>query len=153
MSTMVPSSDEQRPFVSSRFVVKFGSLTGNFKEVSGLSIDIEEVESTIVNDKGMQISRWTPGTVNYGELTLKREFTGDRAFWDWHLEMCGGKRKEGYRNGSVTFHDLNGDPLDSWSIEKAWPSKWSADDMAVGSADPMMEEITVQYELLKRGAG
>lgn len=152
MTTVVAGSDEQRPFVASRFAVKFGTLEGVFTDVSGLSIDIEEVESTIVNAKGQQITRWTPGTVNYGELTLKREFTGDRGFWDWHLEMVEGKRSEGYRNGSITLFDLDASILDSWSIERAWASKWSASDLDSGAADPMIEEITIQLEFLKRGA-
>jgi phage tail-like protein len=152
MTTIVAGSDNQRPFVASRFVVEFGSLKGVFTEVSGLSIDIEEVESVIVNEKGQQITRWTPGTVNYGELTLKREFTGDKAFWDWHQEMVRGDRQAGYRNGSITMYDLDASILDSWSIEKAWPSKWSASDLDSGSADPMIEEITIQLEVLRRGA-
>lgn len=152
MTTVVPGSDTQRPFVASRFVVEFGALKGVFTDVSGLSIDIEEVESTIVNEQGQQVTRWTPGTVNYGEITLKREFTGDKAFWDWHQQMAEGKRDEGYRNGSISLYDLNGDLLDSWSVERAWPSKWSASDLDSGSADPMIEEITLQIELLKRGS-
>ncbi len=152
MTTIVASSDEQRPFVASRFTVKFGSLEGVFSDVSGLSIDIEEVESTIVTAKGEQITRWTPGTVNYGELTLKREFTGDKGFWDWHMEMVRGDRKAGYRDGSITMYDLDGSILDSWSIEKAWASKWSASDLDSGSADPLIEEVTIQLEFLKRGA-
>jgi phage tail-like protein len=152
MTTVVASSDEQRPFVASRFVVEFGALKGVFTEVSGLSIDIEEVESTIVNEQGMQITRWTPGTVNYGELTLKREFTGDKGFWDWHMEMVRGDRRAGYRNGSITLYDLNSDPLDSWTIHRAWPSKWSASDLDSGSADPIIEDITIQLEYLQRGA-
>jgi len=151
MTTIVAGSDEQRPFVASRFVVEFGSLTGLFTDVSGLSIDIEEVESTVVNLKGEQVTRWTPGTVNYGELTLKRELTGDKGFWNWHVEMAKGDRKAGYRNGSITLYDLDASMLDSWSIERAWPSKWSASDLDSGSADPIIEEITIQLELLKRG--
>jgi phage tail-like protein len=152
MTTIVAGSDEQRPFVASRFAVKFGALEGVFTDISGLSIDIEEVESTIVNAQGVQITRWTPGTVNYGELTLKREFTGDKGFWEWHVQMANGDRKAGYRDGSITMFDLDASMLDSWSIEKAWPSKWSASDLDSGSADPMIEEITIQLELLRRGA-
>jgi phage tail-like protein len=152
MTTVVASSDDQRPFVASRFVVEFGSCKGTFTEVSGLSIDIEEVESVIVTEKGEQITRWTPGTVNYGELTLKREFSKDKAFWDWHMEMVKGDRKAGYRDGSITLYDLDGAILDSWSVQKAWPSKWSASDLDSSGADPMIEEITVQLEYLQRGA-
>jgi|SRR6056297_244660 len=152
MTTVVASNDDQRPFVASRFVVEFGALKGVFTDVSGLSIDIEEVESTIVNEQGQQITRWTPGTVNYGEITLKREFSGDKAFWDWHVQAAEGKRADFNRNGSISLYDLNSDLLDSWTIERAWPSKWSASDLDSGSADPMIEEVTVQIEFMKRGS-
>ena len=61
MTTIVPGSTETTPFLSSLFNVEFGPAGGVFTEVSGLNIDIEEVESVVVNESGKEVTRWTPG--------------------------------------------------------------------------------------------
>lgn len=148
MTTIVPGSTETTPFLSSLFNVEFGPAGGVFTEVSGLSIDIEEVESVVVNESGKEVTRWTPGTVKYSEITLKREFTGDRAFWDWHIKMVEGQNA--FEDGSVVLYDLGGTEVSRWNINKAWPSKWSCSDLDAGSGDAMIEEITLQIEFLER---
>lgn len=147
MTTITPGDSANTPLVSSRFTVEFGALKGSFTEVSGLSIDIEEVESVVTKD-GKDIARWSPGTVKYSEITLKREFTGDKAFWEWHIKMADGE--EDYRDGSVTLHNLKGDATTSWGIKRAWPSKWSCSDLDAGSGDAMVEDVTLQIEFLER---
>ncbi|MFN3258808.1 MAG: phage tail protein [Ilumatobacter sp.] len=149
MTTIVPGSAETTPFVSSLFNVEFSNVaSGVFTEVSGLSIDIEEVESVIVNASGQEVTRWTPGTVKYSEITLKREFTGNREFWDWHMQMVEGD--EAYSDGSIVIYNLGGKEVSRWNVNRAWPSKWSCSDLDAGSGDAMIEEITLQIEFLER---
>ncbi|BAN02618.1 phage tail protein [Ilumatobacter coccineus] len=148
MTTIVPGSTETTPFVSSLFNVEFAKAGGVFTEVSGLNIDIEEVESVVVNEQGKEVTRWTPGTVKYSEITLKREFTGDRKFWDWHIEMVEGQ--ESYEDGAIVLYHLGGNEVSRWTINRAWPSKWSCSDLDAGSGDAMIEEITLQIEFLER---
>jgi phage tail-like protein len=150
-TTITPADEKTTPLISSRFTVEFGDLKGAFTEVSGLNIDIEEVESVVTKD-GKDITRWTPGTVKYSEVTIKREFTGDKGFWKWHDDMA--KNGSDYRNGSVTLNKINGEPAGvSWTIQRCWPSKWSCSDLDAGSGDVMIEEITLQIEFLERVKG
>lgn len=148
MTTIVPGSVETTPLVSSLFNVEFQKAGGVFTEVSGLNIDIEEVESVVVNEQGKEVTRWTPGTVKYSEITLKREFTGDRKFWDWHIEMTEGKQS--YEDGAIVIYHLDGTEQSRWTVNRAWPSKWSCSDLDAGSGDAMIEEITLQIEFLER---
>jgi phage tail-like protein len=37
-----------------------------------------------------------------------------------------------------------------WTFTNAWPSKWSASDLDVGSDDVMSEEVTLQIEHIQR---
>jgi phage tail-like protein len=149
MTTIVPSDDSNTAIISSTFAVEFGTIaSGMFTEVSGLGMDIEEVKSTRVTLLGKSVTRFSPGTVKYQTITLKREFNGDKEFWTWHDEMCKGKRK--YTDGSIVMYDLDGTEVDRWNILKAWPSKWSVSDLDAGSDDVMTEEIELQIEFLER---
>lgn len=149
MTTIVPSDETSTPFVSSLFTVEFGELaSGRFNSVSGLSFDIEEVSSTQRTAEGKTVTQFSPGTVKYAALTLKRDFTGNKEFWDWHDKMCKGEGL--YQDGSVVIHDLGGKEVDRWNISKAWPSKWSASDLSAGSDDVLTEEIELQIEFMER---
>ncbi len=149
MTTIVPGDETQQAFISSAFAVEFpGLASGFFTEASGLSMDIEEVESTRINEQGKTVTRWSPGTVKYGTVTLKREFNGDREFYAWHQEMCEGKRA--FADGSIVLYDLAGAEVDRWNISKAWPSKWSVSDLDASGDDPITEDIELQIEFLER---
>jgi phage tail-like protein len=149
MTTIVPGDDTQQAFISSAFAVEFpGLASGLFTEASGLAMDIEEVESTRITADGKTVTRFSPGTVKYNSITLKREFNGDKEFYTWHQEMCEGKKK--WADGSIVLYDLSGAEVDRWNINKAWPSKWSVSDLDASGDDPMTEEIELQLEFLER---
>ena len=138
MTTIVPSDDSNTAIISSTFAVEFGTIaSGMFTEVTGLGMDIEEIKSTRVTLLGKSVTRFSPGTVKYQTINLKREFNGDKEFWTWHDEMCKGKRK--YTDGSIVLYDLEGKEVDRWNILKAWPSKWTVSDLDAGSDDVIIE--------------
>jgi phage tail-like protein len=149
MTTIVPGDEKTTAIISSTFAVEFGTVaSGLFTEVSGLSMDIEEVKSTRITADGRSVTRYSPGTVNYGSITLKREFNGNKEFWTWHNEMCQGLDK--YTDGSIVLYNLKGDEVDRWNILRAWPSKWSVSDLDAGTDDVIVEEIELQIEFLER---
>ena len=149
MTTIVPSDDSNTAIISSTFAVEFPEVaSGMFTEASGLAMDIEEVKSTRVTLLGKSVTRFSPGTVKYSTITLKREFNGDKEFWTWHDEMCKGMNK--YSDGAIVMYALDGTEVDRWSILKAWPSKWSVSDLDAGGDDVMTEEIELQIEFLER---
>lgn len=149
MTTIVPSDDSNTAIISSTFAVEFPEVaSGMFTEASGLAMDIEEVKSTRVTLLGKSVTRFSPGTVKYSTITLKREFNGDKEFWTWHDEMCKGMNK--YSDGAIVMYSLDGKEVDRWSILKAWPSKWSVSDLDAGGDDVMTEEIELQIEFLER---
>lgn len=149
MTTIVPGDTSTTAIISSTFAVEFGTVaSGMFTEASGLGMDIEEVKSTRVTADGKSVTRFSPGTVKYNTITLKREFNGNKEFWTWHDEMCKGLRK--YTDGSIVLYDLNGKEADRWNILRAWPSKWSVSDLDASGDDAMTEEIELQIEFLER---
>jgi phage tail-like protein len=148
MTTIVPSDDTTTAIISSTFAVEFGPIEGLFTEASGLSMDIEEVKSTRVTPTGASVTRFSPGTVKYGAITLKREFNGDKSFWTWHDNMCKGKRE--YNDGSIVMYGIDGAEVDRWNLVRAWPSKWSASDLDAGGDDVVTETIEIQIEFMER---
>ncbi len=141
---------EDQEYLGSWFTVELGNgITGNFSDVGGLAIDVAVVEKTDTNMKGDTMTRKRPGTVSYGELSLKRTLTPDKGFWNWMKQIRDGDAK--FRtDGAVVLHDIAGKEIGRWTFTNAWPSKWSASDLDVGSDDLVQEEVTLQIEHLKR---
>ncbi len=151
MTTIVPSDDSATPFVSSLFTVEFpGLASGRFNSVSGLGFDITETSSTQRTAEGKTVTRYSPGTVKYASLTLKRDLTGNKEFWDWHDKMCKGEGL--YEDGSIVIQNLAGEEVDRWNVFKAWPSKWSAADLSADADDVLTEEIELQVEFMERAS-
>lgn len=151
MSTITPGSEAQYSLLTSLFALEMGSIqVGDIQSVSGLNIDIEEVESKEIGPDGKMISRFRAGTVKYAELTLKRVFTGDKTLYDWHMQMVNGENA--YEDGSVVLYKLDGTEAARWNLQKAWPSKWSVSDLDAGSDDVVSEEITIQMEFIERAS-
>lgn len=149
MSTITPSSDEQQSILTSMFALEMGSINvGDIQSVSGLSIDIKEVESKEVGSDGKLISRFRAGTVAYSELSIKRAFTGDRTLYEWHMKMVAGDGA--YEDGSIVLYNLDNSEAARWNVNKVWPSKWSVSDLDAGSDDVVSEEVTLQIEYMER---
>jgi phage tail-like protein len=149
VSTITPSSDEQHSILTSMFALELGSVNvGDIQSISGLSIDIQEVESKEVGADGKLISRFRAGTVAYSELTIKRAFTGDKTLYDWHMKMVAGDKS--WEDGSIVLYNLDNSEAARWSVNKVWPSKWTVSDLDAGSDDVVSEEVTLQMEYMER---
>ena len=150
MPVTSPGPLKDAEFVGSWFSVELDNgITGYFTDVTGLAIDVGVVEVQATNEKGDTVTRKRPGTTTYGDLVLKRGLTKDKQFWDWAKKIRDGK--DDFRTkGAVVLHDIAGAEIGRWTFESAWPSKWSASDLDVGTDDAMVEEVTLVIELLKR---
>ncbi len=149
MSTITPSSDDQQSILTSMFALELGDIQVNdIQSVSGLSIDVEDVESKEVDSSGRMVTRYRAGTVKYSELTAKRVFTGDKALYDWHMDVVNGNKP--WQDGSIVLYNLDGTEAARWNVMKTWPSKWSVSDLDAGSDDVVTEEMTLQIEYIER---
>lgn len=142
-----PTDDAQ--LIGSWFAVELDNgIKGEFTDVGGLGIDIEVVEHTASKADTATVKR--PGSTKYSEITLKRALSPDKKFWEWAKKIRDGKLD--YRtDGAVVVYDMGSkDETGRWSFTNAWPSKWSASDLDVGSDDVMTEEVTLQIEHIER---
>lgn len=141
-------SDIDRYMVASQFTIELqNGITANFKEATGMNVELEVVES-VDNWSGDTLIRKRPGTAKYGEITLKRTLSPDKSFWLWAKDIFEGKIERS--SGALVMHDHAKNPIGRWTFQQAWPSKWSASDLDAGSDDLMIEEVTLQIEYITR---
>lgn len=136
--------------IGSWFTVEVAGAKGTFTDVSGLSVEVGVVEQQVAGLKGDTITKKVMGTTSYGDITLKRNLSKDKTFYNWAQEVVTGKQASFRKDGAVALHDMSGKEVGRWEFTMAFPKKWSASDLDVGSDDPMVEEITLAIEGLKR---
>jgi len=136
--------------IGSYFTVEVAGATGAFTDVAGLSIEVGVVEQQVAGPKGDTITKKVMGTTSYGDITLKRALSKDKVFYLWAQEVVEGKIGTFRKDGAVALHDMSGAEVGRWEFTMAFPKKWSASDLDVGSDDPMIEEIVLAVEGLKR---
>jgi len=148
MPVTAPGAVQDTEYVGSWFGVQLDNgIEGFFSEATGLNIEIEVVE--ITDSSTDTVTRKRPGTTKYSEINLKRTLSPDKAFWTWAKSIRDGE--PAFRtNGAIVLYDIAGTEIGRWTFTNAWPSKWSASDLDVGTDDVMQEDVTLQVELLTR---
>lgn len=137
--------------VSSHFMVDMaGHVEGYFTEVSGLDVEVEVVEHKVMAANNQTIIRKMPGRSTAGEITLKRAVTTNRDIWDWRKTVEEGGVATARTNGTISLLSQEGDPVASWDLVAAWPSKVNATTLDSGSTDVLMEEMTIVFESMNR---
>lgn len=148
MAVVSPGTVQDAELIGSWFEVKLDNgITGMFSDVSGLAIEIEVVDNTLTSKD--TTNRKRPGTAKYSEVTLKRTLSPDKAFWTWLKSIRDGK-SDFRTNGAIMLYDIGQNMIGNWKFTNAWPSKWSASDLDVGTDDLMQEEVVLQVEMLER---
>jgi len=150
MPGVAPGPKQDQLLVGSWFHLDMtkASITG-ITEIAGLAVEVDVVEYTQALGGGVTSTKKRPGAAKYAEITLKRPLSPNKSLWQWVKDIRDGKKD--YRNdGAIVLYDIANKEVGRWSFENAWPSKWSASDLDVGTDDPMMEEVTLTIELLKR---
>lgn len=151
MPAVVPQSVTDEVFVGSRFTIELDNgITGEFSDASGFALEMVVSEKKVVLSDGSILEAKLPGTGKFQDITLKRTLTTDKSFYNW-INDIRARRVNDYRtNGALVLHDFTGQEAGRWEFTNVWPSKWSASDLDVGTDDPMVEEITLSCNELKR---
>ena len=122
-----------------------------FQEVGGLEAEIE-VE-TVVEGGENRFAHRLPKPVKHPNLTLKRGLTDDSSGL---VQWCKATFENDFSQAIepkavvVSLCDAEGEPVASWSVDRAYPVKWS-----VGGFDAMKNELAIEtmelaYHSLKR---
>ena len=138
------------PFPAFNFVVELGdgtdssSALGGFTDVTGLGTENTLMDYRQGNDKENRV-RKIPGLYKVPDVTFKRGIMGLTTFWDWVKATRTSPFTQ--RNVQVTLNDEQGQPVMSWKLINARPSKWTGPTLAgKGGSDVAMEELVVTSE-------
>lgn len=129
-----------------RFTVDWGGTKIGFQEVSALSLEHE----VISYEHGAMIDGTapmkSPGKTKYADsITLKRGyFRQDSEMQDWLTAIRTDETAR--RTVVITLLDEQQQPVMTWTVYKAWPSKIDGISLNAGQSQAAIESITLQCE-------
>lgn len=136
------------PIRNFRFKIECdGVESGGFSEVSGFDLSIDVIEYR----EGGEVTtpRKLPGLTKYSNITLKAGVV-DQHLYTWISTCVSGT----IERQSLTLNAYGEEDADtviaSWTIENAWPVKYTAPDFNATGNDVAVESLELAHENLKR---
>lgn len=133
------------------FQVKIGKEEFAFKEVTGLSA---EIETESVKEGGMnEFTYLLPKQLKHGNLSLKRALNPiNRNDVVWIKKILEGDFSQPIvpRDIIVNLLGQDGKPIYTWTCAKAYPVKWDIAGLDSQSNSILIETIEFAYTTLKR---
>jgi phage tail-like protein len=147
-------ANRETPYGAFNFLVNFGgentpdSVLGGFSDVSGIGTEINIAEYRNGNEKENHV-RKIPGTHKVSDVTLKRGVVNSQDFWKWITDVQNeGPKKQ--RDVTISLRDEAGKSVQTWTLRKVVPSKYTAPTLAAkGGGDVAMEELVLAAESLQ----
>lgn len=141
------------PFKKYNYKVEIKGITeASFSEVSGFDASIDVIEYR-EGDEGVNYSRKLNGLTKFGNVTLKWGMTSSVNFYEWVMDVSGGKAlgEDRCKDVTITLFDDDGTTsLAVWNLTAAWPSKYTAPDFNASSSEIAFESVELVYESMER---
>ncbi|HYF32553.1 MAG TPA: phage tail protein [Chitinophagaceae bacterium] len=143
------------PIPKFHFRVEWGTdFRIGFTEVSGLDFEREVIEYREGNSKSYSKTS-QPGLEKLSKVTCKRgTFEGDYDFYkEWRKNVL---FQEGNRTGSqyrrtvtIILLNENHEPMITWKLRNAWPSKVQSTDLKADANEVAIETMELVHEGLE----
>lgn len=135
------------PPVGFYFKVEVLDVTPNdldvrFSEVGGLSVELV-TEEMPEGGENRFVQRY-PVRAKYADLVLKRGLLKDSAVLDW-ARGCIEDLQIETKDIDVKLLDENGDPLMTWHVVGAYPTRWSISDLNASANAIVVESMQFAY--------
>jgi phage tail-like protein len=136
------------PPVGFHFKVEVLGLPANdndvrFTEVGGLSVELA-TEEMAEGGENRFIQKY-PGRAKYPELVLKRGLLTNSKVIDW-IRQCVEQLRIEPKNVDVKLLNEKHQPLLTWHLVKAYPTKWSVSDLSASKNDVVVETLQLYYQ-------
>ena len=135
------------PPVSFHFRVEVIGLSRDndtrFAEAGGLSLEVP-TEEVAEGGENRYLQRY-PGVPKYSELVLKRGLLVQSAVFDWVRTCLEGDQVEP-KDVDVTLLNEEHEPLMTWHVIKAFPTKWGISDFNALGNTVALETLTFTYQ-------
>lgn len=135
------------PPVGFHFKVEFIGLGNHadtrFTEVGGLAVEMGS-EEVAEGGENRFVQKY-PTRAKYPELVLKRGLLKDSGVWQWIKESI---VDYAIKPSNVDIHLLNEshEPLMTWHVIGAWPTKWAVADLNASSNVYAVESMQLAYQ-------
>jgi len=136
------------PPVGFHFKVEFQDLPANdndvrFTEVSGLSVEMA-TEELAEGGENRFIQKY-PVRSKYPELVLKRGLLRSSAVWEW-ARACLEDYQIVPKSLFIKLLDEEHNPLMTWNVVGAYPTKWAVGDLNASSNTVAVETLQLFYQ-------
>jgi len=135
------------PPVGFHFSVAFVGLSEDadtrFTEVGGLSVEMGS-EEVVEGGENRYVQKY-PTRAKYPELVLKRGLLKGSAVWNWIRDSIVDYKIE-LRNIDIVLLNEAHEPLMTWHVIGAWPTKWAVGDLNAGNNTYAVESMQLAYQ-------
>lgn len=116
-----------------------GVVVGGFKEVDGLSVEMEVIEYT---DGNTGQTTKIPGRAKWSNIVLKRGVVGHDEITQWIMDTVKGENIR--KSGSIIMYNQDGQEIVRYNFINAFPVKWTGPTLASGNI--AIETIEIAHE-------
>ena len=124
--------------------VDWGGTEAAFSEVTGLNYEAQIIEYR----DGLSPEYSTvkmPGLKKYGNITLKRGvFASDNEYFDWIKKIKLNKPER--RDVIISLLNEDHQPVMTWKVLNAWPTKLTSPDMKASGNEAAIETLEIACE-------
>ena len=125
------------------FSVDWGGTKFAFSEVTGLNIEAQVIEYRDGLSPEYSMAKM-PGLVKYGNITLKRGVVqGDNEFYDWYNQIKLNKPER--RDVIISLLNENHEPVMTWKVKGAWPTKITSPDLKANGNEVAIEQMEIAH--------
>jgi phage tail-like protein len=114
-----------------------------FTDVGGLSLEV--VTEEVAEGGENRFVQKYPGRVKYPELVLKRGLLVRSAVFTW-IRECLDRDQITPRNVDVTLLNESHEPLVTWHVVNAFPTRWAVNDLNAASNTVVVETLQLAYQ-------
>ena len=129
------------------FEVDWGGTQVAFSEVTGLNTEVQVIEYRDGANKEYSMLKM-PGLVKHGNITLKRGvFAKDNEYFDWVKTVKLNKVER--RDITIKLLDEDHNPVMTWTVANAWPTKITSPDLKASGNEAAIETLELAHEGVK----
>ena len=121
----------------------------DIQEVSGLKLEVDDIEMKANTTAGQMVIKKLPGRKKAGEITLTRGLTLNKSWADWIKHVFDGDIVTARKGGSVKVYDYKGDVVQTFNFLNGWPKSLEVGSLKAGDTTVLTETLTITHEGLE----
>jgi len=114
-----------------------------FTEVGGLAAEMGS-EEVAEGGENRFVQKY-PTRAKYPELVLKRGLLSNSAVWSWIRDCIVDYRIEPRPVDVILLNEVH-EPLMTWHLVGAWPTRWAVADLNAGNNTYAVESLQLAYQ-------